>query len=260
MRILIISLVSAGAVLAAFFYHSYQAPQSFSYKTSGDALVARIATTTSYSAQDIRDRNFELLQSPRQITFGEALAIANHVADLTQIRPAFLLAITQEELNLEKTDMCYVTNWKTGEGIRPTDGKILQNTMEPKHDVPAFLKITKALGKDPAKTLVTCPMSFGTGGAMGPADFIPSTWMLYKKRLEKITGKPSDPWSIEDALLAEGLFLSDVGAKSKNHDGEWKAAMIYFSGSAKSTHTFYADGALKLAESIQKDIDAISKN
>lgn len=208
---------------------------------------------------EIKDKNFELLQSPNQITFGDALDVANHVSLLVKIRPAFLLAITQEELNLEKTDMCYLTNLKTGEGIRATDGKVLQKTMNVVRDIPDFLEITKELGKDPLKTLVTCPMSFGWGGAMGPADFIPSTWMLYKKQIENITGKSADPWSTSDAFLAAGLFLSDVGAKSKTYSGEWKAAMVYFSGSANSSRTFYADGAMKIAEEIQKDIEIIEK-
>lgn len=209
------------------------------------------------TAEEIKNKNFELLQAPPSITFGGALDIANYVSELVKIRPAFLLAITQEELALEKSDLCYVTNFKTGEGIRSTDGKILKDTMHPKRDVPAFLKITEELGKDPLKTLVTCPMSFGTGGAMGPADFIPSTWLLYKKRIENITRKPADPWNIRDAFLAAGLFLADAGAKSKTYAAEWKAAMIYFSGSANSPHTFYAAGAMKIAEEIQKDIETI---
>lgn len=261
MKRLTIALVSALAVLAAFPYRGYQGPKSLVYQPSVSAPPTRVSTSTySIAPENIRNANFELLQVSKPITFEEALAIANRVASTTKIRPAFLLAITQEELALEKTDMCYVTNLKTGEGIRPTDGAILKNTMDPKHDIPAFLKITRALGKDPLQTLVTCPMSFGTGGAMGPADFIPSTWLLYKKQIEKITGKPADPWSVEDAFLAAGLFLSDVGAKSQTRDAEWKAAMIYFSGSAKSPHTFYADGAMNLADALQKDIENLPQS
>ncbi|MEI8174906.1 MAG: hypothetical protein WCG28_03080 [bacterium] len=207
----------------------------------------------------IKNKNFELLQSSSQINFGEALDMANYVSGITKIRPAFLLSILQEELSLEKFDMCYLTDLKTGDGVRVTDNLIKPKTMHPTRDVPPFIKIMKELGRDPLKTLITCPMSFGYGGAMGPADFIPSTWVLYKKQIEKITKKPADPWNTKDAFLAAGLFLRDAGAKSKTYSGEWKAAMIYFSGSAKSPHTFYADGAMKIAEKIQKDIDIIEK-
>lgn len=231
-----------------------------SSRTKANFLLTSPAKISNVeTANEIRIRNFELLQAPHLITFGEALDIANYVSDLTKIRPAFLLSIFQEELELEKFDMCYVTNFKTGDGIRVTDNLIRPRTMHPTRDVPLFLKITKELGKDPLKTLVTCPMSFGWGGAMGPADFIPSTWILYKKQIENINKKPADPWNIDDAFLAAGLFLRDAGAKSKTYSGEWKAAMIYFSGSANSPHTFYANGALKIAEKIQKDIELIEK-
>ena len=155
--------------------------------------------------------------------------------------------------------MCYLTDLTTGEGTRVADGEKRERTMNPTRDLPAFIALTSALGKDPLKTQITCPMSFGWGGAMGPADFIPSTWMLYKDRIEKITGKASDPWDVRDAFLAEGLFLADTGAKSQEHDGEWRAAMVYFSGSPKSGYTFYADGALAIADRIQADIDAAIK-
>ena len=216
-----------------------------------------VSIKNNEAADEIRARNFELLQAPYPITFGEALGMANYVSKLTKIRPAFLLAIFQEELALEKFDMCYVTNLETGDGIRVTDNLVRPKTMHPTRDVPPFIDIMKELGRDPLNTLVTCPMSFGWGGAMGPADFIPSTWILYKQKIESITKKPADPWNSSDAFLAAGLFLSDTGAKSKTYSGEWKAAMIYFSGSASSPHHFYADGALKIAEKIQKDIVVI---
>ncbi|MFH1175506.1 MAG: glycoside hydrolase family 3 N-terminal domain-containing protein [bacterium] len=211
------------------------------------------------SAAEIRAKNFELLGVPDTFTFGEALDIAKYVEGITKVRPAFLLGILQEELTLEKFDLCYLTNLNTGEGVRAIDGKILQKTMHPKRDIPGFLAITKELGKDPLKTLVTCPMSFGWGGAMGPADFIPSTWLLYKNQIERITGKPADPWNINDAFLAAGLYLSDSGAASKTRDKEWQAAMIYFSGSANSPYTWYADDALKIADKLERNIIDLEK-
>jgi len=69
---------------------------------------------------------------------------------------------------------------------------------------------------------------YGWGGAMGPAQFIPSTWVLYKDKLKTIVGKPADPWDVKDAFLASGLLLGDNGAALN----EWKAAMRYFSGSS----------------------------
>ncbi len=211
------------------------------------------------SSEEISQRNFELLGMPDTLTFKEALDIAKYVEKVTSIRPAFLLGILQEELALEKFDLCYLTDFKTGEGVRAIDGKIMPKTMNPQRDIPGFLKITQELGKDPLKTLVTCPMSFGWGGAMGPADFIPSTWLQYKNQLESITGKPADPWNIKDAFLEAGLYLADSGAALKTRDKERSAAMIYFSGSANSPYTWYADGALKIADELEKDINMLEK-
>ncbi|MCX6789592.1 MAG: beta-N-acetylhexosaminidase [Candidatus Gribaldobacteria bacterium] len=212
-----------------------------------------------FASPEIRAKNFELIGEPNTLTFGEALDIAKWVGKSVDIRPAFLLSIFQEELKLEKFDMCYLTNFSTGEGVRINDGKKLAKVMKPSRDIKNFLSITKDLKRDPLKTPVTCPMSFGWGGAMGPADFIPSTWMLYKDKIEKITGKPADPWNIQDAFLAAGLYLSESGAKTKTRKGEWNAAMIYFSGSTSSPYTWYADGAITIADEIQTEIDELEK-
>jgi len=213
-------------------------------------------------AAEIRARIFELVGVPKVPTFGEALDIAKYVERITGVRPAFLLAILQQESAIGKNvGQCYLTNPTTGEGVRVSTGKITPRTMKPTRDVQPFLQITKELGRDPYKTLVSCPMSFGWGGAMGPAQFIPSTWMLYKNRLRSILGKPADPWNIKDAFLASGLYLSDYGAKTKTRDGEWRAAMIYFSGSTtNSAFYWYANNVLKVADGFERDIETIEKS
>lgn len=95
---------------------------------------------------------------------------------------------------------------------------------------------------------------------MGPADFIPSTWMKYKDKIEKITGKTADPWNVQDAFLAMGLYLSDSGAASKTRDGEWRALMIYFSNSPDSPYTWYADNTLTISDKIEADIKILEQN
>ena len=48
---------------------------------------------------------------------------------------------------------------------------------------------------------------------MGPAQFMPTTWQDFKKRITKITGNnPPNPWEPKDAFVAAGLYLSDLGA------------------------------------------------
>jgi len=215
-------------------------------------------------AAEIRDRLFELVGVPeaKVPTFGEALEVAKYAAGLTGIRPAFLLAILQQESAIGKNvGQCYLVNPATGQGVRVSTGGKEPRTMHPTRDVPPFLIITKELGRDPYKTFVSCPMSIGWGGAMGPAQFIPSTWVLYKDRLSAILGRAGDPWNIRDSFLASALYLSDYGAKTKTQDGEWKAAMIYFSGSTtNSAFYWYADNVLKIAAGFEKDIETIEKS
>jgi len=215
-------------------------------------------------AAEIRDRLFELVGVPeaKVPTFGEALEVAKYAAGLTGIRPAFLLAILQQESAIGKNvGQCYLVNPATGQGVRVSTGGKEPRIMHPTRDVPPFLIITKELGRDPYKTFVSCPMSIGWGGAMGPAQFIPSTWVLYKDRLSAILGRAGDPWNIRDSFLASALYLSDYGAKTKTQDGEWKAAMIYFSGSTKnSAFYWYADNVLKIAAGFEKDIETIEKS
>ncbi|PIP23838.1 MAG: hypothetical protein COX90_01560 [Candidatus Nealsonbacteria bacterium CG_4_10_14_0_2_um_filter_38_17] len=211
-------------------------------------------------AAEIRTRIFELIGVPEAPTFGEALDIAKIVSAQTGVRPALLLAVLTQESNLGKNvGQCYLANADTGEGVRISTGKKEPRTMSPKRDVPNFLKITGELGKDSYKVPVSCPMSFGWGGAMGPAQFIPSTWMLYRDRVAAITGKSADPWNIRDAFFAAGLYLADYGAKLQTYDGEWRAAMIYFSGSTNTRYRFYGDSVMALAKQYQTDIETIEK-
>ena len=220
----------------------------------------KIIQSAAEKTAEIKAKNFELVGLPDALKFGEALDVAEYVEGITGVRSAFLLAVLQEESSLVKEfGLCYLTNFNTGEGIT-VDGKKLPKTMYPERDIPSFLNITQELGRNPSKTLVTCPMSFGWGGAMGPADFIPSTWMKYRSRVSDITGKAADPWDIKDAFLASGLYLSDSGAGLKTRDGEWKAAMIYFSGSVDSPYSWYANNALKIADKIEADIETIEKS
>jgi membrane-bound lytic murein transglycosylase B len=209
-------------------------------------------------AAEIRSRIFELIGVPEAPTFGEALAIAEYVERVTGVRPALLLAVLTQESNIGKNvGQCFLKNPTTGAGVISYNGKAVSNVMKPSRDVQPFLQITKELGRDPYNTAVSCPMSFGYGGAMGPAQFIPSTWMLYRDRLKEITGRPADPWDIKDAFLAAGLYLSDYGAANQTYNSEWKAAMIYFSGSTNLRYRFYGDSVMSIAAGYEEDIRSL---
>jgi len=217
---------------------------------------------TEKKVAEITTRIFELAGIPEAPTFGEALELAKYVESILGIRPAFLLAIFKQESNIGKNvGQCYLKNTSTGAGVISYNGKQVDRVMKPSRDVQPFLSITKELGRDWQNTLVSCPMSIGYGGAMGPGQFIPSTWIIYRDRVKAITGKPADPWNIRDAFIATGLYVSDYGAKKQTYDGEWRAAMIYFSGTSLRTsynyYGFYGDSVMAIAKQLQKDIDII---
>lgn len=215
---------------------------------------------TEKKAAEIRARIFELIGVPKAPTFGEAYEIAKYVEGITGVRPAFLLAILTQESSIGKNvGQCYLKNPLTGEGVGIRSGNTISRVMKPSRDVKPFLEITIELGRDPYSTPVSCPMSYGYGGAMGPAQFIPSTWMIYRDKLKKITGRPADPWDIKDSFLASAVYLADYGAAKQTYNLEWRAAMIYFSGSTNPKYRFYGDSVMKITSRYESDIKALKK-
>lgn len=199
------------------------------------------------------------LRDVSAIPFEKALEYAKLAEQKLGIRPAFLLAILTQESNLG-TDQgsCYVTNMDTGAGISSKSGKAFANVMKPTRDVKPFFDITTSVGRDPYKTLVSCPIGgSGYGGAMGPAQFIPSTWQLLKARIANLLGiKTPDPWYAKDAFMASAIYLTDLGAVKDSYTGERNAACRYYSGrkcdSKKPNNSFYGDSVMKKAKNIQE--------
>ncbi|OGE78197.1 MAG: hypothetical protein A2751_03510 [Candidatus Doudnabacteria bacterium RIFCSPHIGHO2_01_FULL_46_14] len=206
-------------------------------------------------AGEIRNRLYQLLGVNTQITFGEAVEIAKYASGMTGVRAAFLLAILTQESNLGKN---------VGTCNRPGDPpeKSWRVVMKPERDQEPFKLITADLGMDPDTTPVSCPMrrngkQIGWGGAMGPAQFIPSTWMGYKDKVAAITGKTANPWDIRDAFIASAIKLHAGGAGTVG--GEWAAAMRYFSGGTNTKYRFYGDNVVKMANQYQADIEALNQ-
>ncbi len=207
-------------------------------------------------AAEIKSRIYELLDVGTQITFGEAVTIAEWVGGQTGVQPSLLLAILTQESNLGK-------NVGTCNRLGDPPEKSWKVIMKPERDQEPFKTITAELEKDPDITPVSCPMKnkdgsqLGWGGAMGPAQFIPSTWVRYKAKVSAITGKtPADPWDIRDAFLASALLLKANGADG-TRNGNWKAAMRYFSGGTNPKYSFYGDNVLALADKYEEDIKAL---
>ena len=124
---------------------------------------------------------------------------------------------------------------------------------------------------------VSAKPSYGWGGAMGPSQFIPSTWAIYsgyvrsgaswvynksQDVIRQLTGKgsPSDPYNNQDAFMATSLLMRDNGAAAGTYSTERLAALRYFAGWANASnpsYAFYGDGVMQHTARIQQEIDIL---
>ncbi len=227
-----------------------------------EATYQKLAAEKKSQADKIRSALFSLAGISQKIEFGTALAYANEVKNKTGIDPAFLLAILTQESNLgSNVGKCYLTDStgpKAGYGVSTTTGKVWSNLMKPTRDLEPFLAITSRLSLNPFSTAVSCPIAgvAGYGGAMGPAQFIPSTWKLFEKRLKEMLGYEANPWAPKDAFMASGMYLTDLGAVGTSASAQLRAACKYY-GSGGSTCS-YGRSVAKLRAGIQTNIDLLS--
>ncbi len=209
----------------------------------------------------IKSKLFQLAGGSQAIRFDVALQYASQASLKTSVDPAYLLAELTQESNLgSNVGRCYLTNQDTGAGINVNNGKTYSNVMKPSRDVQPFLQITGALGYDPYKTVVSCPIAgvAGWGGAMGPAQFIASTWMGIQSRVASALGiSTPNPWSAQDAFMASALYLADLGGTGTKASAQLRASCKYY-GSGGSTCS-YGRSVQSLKLNIQSDIDYLNQ-
>lgn len=196
------------------------------------------------------------------IPFKEALAYAKEASEHTGVRTAFILGILRQESNLGvNVGQCLLVDAKTGAGKGKNTGTPFANVMKPDRDVPYFIGMMQRLGRDPYNTPVSCPQSVGYGGAMGPTQFIPSTWSGYESRIAGAFGVAvADPWNPEHAIMATALFLQDLGAGGGGYSAEQQAAGRYYAGGNWQTLGMgYAASVLAHAQKYQQDIDFLDE-
>lgn len=220
----------------------------------------KILAENQAKASQIKARLFNFAGgSTAAIPFGTAVIYAQNAEVSTGTPAALTLAIlTQESALGANVGKCYLTNTTTGAGVSTT-GKVWSNVMKPTRDVPPFLRITNRLNMDPMKTVVSCPIAgvAGWGGAMGPAQFIASTWVLIEDRVARSLGKDSaNPWAAADAIMASATYLADLGAKS-TYASQIKAACKYYG--TGGTSCSYGKSVMGRVAKIQDDIDYIKK-
>ncbi len=249
-------------------------------RTKGKESAYRsLMSSQKKTAAQIRTELFTLRGSAA-IPFGQALRYAEVAQRATGVRAAVILGVLKQETDLGQ---------HLGTGTWKKD-------MSPNRDQPVFVYITKALGIDPNAMPVSRKPSYGWGGAMGPGQFIPSTWVCYggfinvntgdcanrshklswnafwqgpwkyvssKDRVRKLTekGAISNPWDNQDAFMATAMLMADNGASKQTRSAERLAALRYFAGwrhARNPAYAFYGDGVIGYADEFQQMINQLN--
>lgn len=224
------------------------------------------------TAAQLRAQLFSLLGNGGQIPFPEAVALATYAGGKTNVSPALLLAVVEQESNYgSNTGSCLVGDIREGKSV-----------MHPTRDAPLFLAIAEILGFEASTQQVSCPIigsggvRIGWGGAMGPLQFIPSTWAIYggivqsgtawtyakgEDRIRSLTGKEfaSSPFDKQDAFMAAALLLRDNGAAG-SYASDRLAALRYYAGwggASKPQNQFYGDGVMARKARLELDIKTL---
>lgn len=241
-----------------------------------EANYQKLIAASQKTAAQIRSELF-MLRDSASIPFGLALTYAKAAERATGTRAAVTLAVLKQETNL-------------GENLGTGTWRI---DMHPTRDQPVFAYLARALGLDPDNMPVSKRPSYGWGGAMGPGQFIPSTWVCFggfvnantngctppsgavnsfwqgpwrydagKDRVRKLlaAGEPSNPWAAQTAIMATAMLMADNGASKRTQAAERLAALRYFAGWAGAknpAYAFYGDGVMKFAARFQADINQL---
>ena len=223
-----------------------QQKQNLIAQTKGEETAYKqVIADQQKSIAQIEAALFSLADTNKSVSFGDIYGYAKEAGAATNVRPALILGILAEESDLGTN--VGTGNWKTD--------------MSPANQ-PLFQVICQGLGLDPDTQKVSARPWYGWGGAMGPAQFIPSTWNQYVPRIAKITGQtPPNPWDPRTATYATALLMMDNGADAGGPAAERLAALRYLAGwthAGNPAYAFYGNDVMALAAKYQAQIDQVT--
>jgi hypothetical protein len=237
-----------------------------------EKLYKELLDSQKKTAAQLRNQLFQLLGGSGAIPFPEAVALAQYAGSQTGVSPALLLAVVEQESNYgSNTGSCLVGSIQEGKSV-----------MHPTRDAPVFLALAEVLGFEASTQRVSCAIigsngtRIGWGGAMGPLQFIPSTWALYGGLVNVGTGwiydKASDqiraltagtaasnPFNKQDAFMASALLLRDNGATG-GYTSDRLAALRYYAGwggASRPENQFYGDQVMERKARLEDDIKTL---
>lgn len=236
-----------------------------------EAVYQQLLESQQKTAAQLRSQLFELLGGGGGIPFPEAVRLAKYASTQTGVEAGLILAILEQETNLgSNLGSCVYNDIRGGKEV-----------MHPDRDAPVFVAIAGILGFDARSKQVSCPIvsngeRYGWGGAMGPSQFIPSTWAVYGGivnngsgwvysqaddaiRRMNGSGSPANPFNNQDAFLATALLLRDNGANG-TYAGNRMAALRYYAGwggANNPANAFYGDQVMNRKTRLDGDIKVL---
>ena len=240
--------------------------------TKGEEEVyQQLLESQQKTAAQLRSQLFDLLGGGGGIPFPDAVALAKYASQQTGVEAGLILAILEQETNLgSNLGSCIYNDIRGGKEV-----------MHPDRDAPVFVAIAGILGFDARSKQVSCPIvsngeRYGWGGAMGPSQFIPSTWAVYGGivnngsgwvysqaddaiRRMNGTGSAANPFNNQDAFIATALLLRDNGANG-TYAGNRMAALRYYAGwggANNPANAFYGDQVMNRKTRLDADIKVL---
>ncbi len=172
--------------------------------------IKAVITSRERAKQAILAKMFKVASGDK-VSFGEAYNIIYPHRRALGMDPAFILAILFQESGMGgkiggNIGQCTYKQFNRHGSV--SGGKTVMRLSQHK----AFETIMRGLGLNAKTQKVSCPIprDGGHGGAMGPAQFMPRTWMDVRPLAARIIGKKPEemsPFINQHAFVASAAYL-----------------------------------------------------